>query len=118
MTEQPAPTDSRRARGRLLVGIVLLLVGCLILASNLGLVIPDWWNYWPWLLILLGASQFVWPGSFRERMFGYWLVVVGGVAAVSQNEWFGLDWSDLWPVFIIAAGVRVILGGMSRHLRD
>jgi hypothetical protein len=117
MTE-PVTTDSRRARGRMLVGIVLLLVGCFILASNLGLVVPDWWTHWPWLLIVIGVAQFFFPGGFRERMFGYWLVVVGGVAAVSQNEWFGLDWSDTWPIFIIAAGVRIILGGVYRRFRD
>ena len=117
MTE-PESHLTRRTRGRLLVGIVLLLVGGFILASNLGVVIPDWWNYWPWLLIVLGAAQFAWPGSFRERMFGYWLLVVGGVALISEHRLFGLDWGNSWPIFIIAAGVRVLLGSISRQGRN
>jgi len=111
------PREIRRTRTRFTFGIVLLLVGSIILASNLGFVIPyDWWSYWPYLLMALGAAQFAWPGNLFERLAGYWLLVVGLWGVINLHELFGLHWGNSWPIFIIAAGLRVILGGMIRRL--
>jgi len=121
--QTPPPADTRtrlrRSRTHFTGGIVLLLVGIFILASNLGFMFPsDWWSFWPWLLIGLGVAQFAWPGALRERMGGYWLVVVGLYGAVNIHNVFGLDWGNSWPIFIIAVGIRVILGGIARNMKE
>jgi hypothetical protein len=103
----------RKSRSRLTGGIVLLLIGAIALAANLGINVPrDWWSNWPWLLIALGGVQLAWPGSFRERLGGYWLVIVGLYGLINTYGLFGLDWGTSWPIFIIALGIRVMLGGL------
>ena len=68
----------RRSRGRLTAGIILLIVGVIFMAIELGIELPhDWWKHWPWLLVAMGAIQVSWPGSPRERLSGYWLLAVG-----------------------------------------
>jgi len=107
------------ARSRLTWGIVLLVVGAVALAVNLGLSIPrDWWDYWPALLIILGGAQLFWPGSPRERLSGYWLLAVGIYGWISVFELFGLHWGTSWPILIVALGLRIILGGFFNEWLD
>jgi hypothetical protein len=116
---QSPENASQRPRGRtnLALGVILLLVGSIILASNLGIVIPyDWWSFWPWVLIALGGLQIAMPDRLTNGRGGFWLLVVGIYGAVSMHELFGLHWGNAWPIFIIALGLRVILGGMFRRL--
>jgi len=113
MSESPR---SFKSKGRLTAGILLLLIGGISLAINLGLEIPrDWWVYTPWLLVILGALQLSWPGVFGGRLAGYWLVVVGGYGLINVYHLFGLTWVTSWPIFVIALGLRVMLGGLLRR---
>lgn len=50
--------DRRRTGSRLVFGAILMVVGGLLIADNLGLGVPrDVWSYWPFLLIALGAAR-------------------------------------------------------------
>jgi hypothetical protein len=116
MPDLPNEPDHRRARSRLAFGLVLLLVGGIMLASNLGYVVPrDLWSYWPWVLVALGCLQFVWPGNMRDRLGGFWLLIVGAWGLINTYELFGLTWGTSWPIFVIAAGLRVVLGNAFRQ---
>ena len=107
--------DKRSTRGRLTWGLILLIGGAFALAINLGFRIPrDFWDYWPFLLIILGAIQLAWPGSPRERLGGYWILVVGIYGWISQFEVFGLNYGTSWPLLIVAVGVRMVLGSLFR----
>jgi hypothetical protein len=107
---------NRKSRSRLTGGIILLLIGVIALAANLGVEVPrNWWSQWPWLLIALGSLQLAWPGSFRDRLGGYWLIVVGLYGLINIYELLGLTWATSWPIFIIALGLRVMLGGLFKH---
>jgi hypothetical protein len=93
-----------------------LLIGAFALAANLGMAMPhEWWLYWPWLLVVMGALQFALPGTFRDRLGGYWLLVVGVWGLINVYGLFGLYWGTSWPIFIIALGLRVALGGLFRR---
>src|SRR5215471_11521962 len=107
--------DHRSIRGRLIWGIVLLVAGGFALAVNLGYRIPrDMWDYWPAILIGLGAIQMAVPGSSRDRLGGFWLLVVGGYCWISNFELFGLNWGTSWPILIVAVGIRMVLGSLWR----
>ena len=93
--------------------LLLITIGLIFLASNLGLISGDgWsaiWRLWPLILVIAGINDLirgegiVWP---------LLLVGVGGFILVN-NYWQGdwISWSNLlqlWPVILIAIGIDLI----------
>jgi hypothetical protein len=106
----------RSARSRLIWGLILLVFGAFALAVNLGFRIPrEFWDYWPSIPLLLGIVQVLLPSSTRSRLSGIWLIAVGIYGFVFVFELFGLRWGTAWPIFIIALGIRIVLGGVFRE---
>jgi hypothetical protein len=98
--------------GRLVIGVYLLGIGALLLASNVGYDIPgELWSYWPFLLVGLGVVKLLWPGSAEERSGGLWLLAAGVYAWISLWRLFGLDWGSAWPIFLLAGGAAIVFGG-------
>jgi len=100
----------RRTGSRLVFGAFLMVVGGLLIADNLGLGVPsDVWSYWPFLLIALGAARI----AFEEgegRGAGFWLLVTGIYGWLSVFRVAGLHWGSAWPVFLLAAGLWILIG--------
>lgn len=113
------PHSIRRAtRSHFTWGLIFLALGACLLAANLGFSIPrHLWSYWPFVLLALGLAQLAWPGRAEERLGGYWLVVVGAWGAINVFELFGLHWGNSWPIFIIALGLRILIGGIVRRAK-
>jgi len=98
--------------GRLVIGIYLLGIGALLLASQLGHDIPgELWSYWPFLLVGLGVVKLLWPENAEERSGGLWMLAAGVYAWISLWRLFGLDWGSAWPIFLLAAGASILFGG-------
>lgn len=102
------PADHRRG---LTGGLVMITLGLVFLGRSLGWPVPE--NWWA-LFILIPAV----PGLVRAiallgsgrgveafRAFGSSLVLVIVAAAFLLN----LDWSRVWPAFLILAGVSMLL---------
>jgi len=106
----------RGTAGRLVIGVFLLGLGGLLLADNLGYNIPGRvWDYWPFLLIGLGAVKMLWPGDGDEREGGYWILVAGLYCWISSWGLYGLHWGSAWPIFLLAAGLGMVVKGMGRR---
>jgi hypothetical protein len=118
MTDGGEVQERRQTGGRLVLGLFLLAIGALLLADNLGFEVPSRvWSYWPFLLLGLGTVKLLWPGTPDERRGGYWLLVVGLWGAVNVFGLFGLDWSNSWPLFLVAVGVLMVFeGALGRRL--
>lgn len=100
----------RRSRSPLVMGLILILVGALLLLVNLGFGLPPgFWKYWPLGLIVLGVMGIVAPTRHLRRSGGIWLLATGLYCQISALELFGLGWTRAWPIFIMAAGLSVIL---------
>jgi len=99
----------RHSRGhRLTWGVILLVLGAVLLAGNLGYMVPrEIWRYWPFLLLGLGVSRLLLPNDHDGRRGGFWLIVVGLYGWVSEWHVLGLEWGTAWPLFVIAAGVLI-----------
>lgn len=64
---QPDTLMSSSARSHLLAGLLLIVLGALLLASNMGLAPWLTWNlFWPTVLILIGAALLVRQPTGRE----------------------------------------------------
>lgn len=110
--KEPLENDrSRNARlGRMVLGAYLVLIGALVLASNLGVEVRHGvWNWWPFLLIAGGAVKLLF-GRGEALGEGYWILLAGLYCWVSVWNLWGLTWGTAWPIFLVAGGLSMVLG--------
>jgi hypothetical protein len=91
--------------GRLFTGLVIVLLGAIFLADNLGVVdVGSIGRFWPAILILLGIGSIARPG---HRGGGAWLLFLGALFLLHTFGYFRLR--ESWPLFIVAAGIGMIV---------
>jgi hypothetical protein len=106
--------DAGQAR-QVRTGMLLIALGLLFLGSELS-----FWGslyisrLWPIVLIALGAGFVLFPGE-SGRSGGAWLLFVGVVFLLHGYRVVSVR--DSWPLFIVAAGVAVLAGGLKRAPR-
>ena len=109
-TSQGSNGSARHWRGQLLWGLVVVAIGITVLLNQLGYVdIGRIWRYWPLLLVILGVTRVVGYPSERELWNGFWMVLVGLWLFAVFEGLFGLTFGNSWPIFIIAAGVQMVV---------
>jgi hypothetical protein len=105
----------RQHTSQLLIGFWLIAFGLIALAGQfmgqMGL-----GQLWPVFLIVLGATKWFFPDEADLRrgrhVGGLWLIVVG--ALLLLNNYRVLTLGQSWPLFIVAAGVAIIIGHRRR----
>jgi hypothetical protein len=109
MNDESPPRPGRRSP--LVMGIILITLGALLLALNLGWGLPlALWDYWPLTLIVLGLTAVAAPTRHLSRSGGIWLLATGIYCQISVTGMFDLGWFSAWPVFVIAYGLDMIAG--------
>lgn len=97
------------SRGRIWIGVALIVVGMLIFLNNFQFTIfsLDLFS-WPIILLLIGIIILL---NERDSFFGLILVVVGGVGVASDilNISFKHVFIDYWPVLLILLGIYTVL---------
>lgn len=93
--------------GKIFSGIIVVMVGCILLANKLGADIPRWIISWEMLLIAIGfyvgAKQ-----SFKS--WGWIIPVLIGSIFLIDRIVPDLEFRPyLWPVAIIAVGLYIII---------
>jgi hypothetical protein len=94
-------------------GFVLVLLGIVFLAENLGYPVPDKW--WTIFLIIPAAGALVaaWNTYQQEGHLSGEVVapLIGGITllVLATVLLFDFAWGVLWPVVLIAAGGAVLL---------
>ena len=100
------------ASGKLVLGIYLMAIGVLLLASNFGFEVPHGvWNYWPFLLIAGGGARLAFGGDREAWGEGFWLLLSGLYCWISVWNVWGLSWGTAWPIFVIAGGLSLVFRG-------
>src|SRR5690606_30757065 len=94
----------------LLLGIILISFVGLLLGLELGVTLP-WrlWKYFTVPLNVIGLCGLVYLNRFVVRMSGLWFLTAGIYCLIGQFKLFGLDWWSAWPVYVIAAGIAVMI---------
>ena len=106
------PSGSRS--GRVIGGTIILTIGLIFLARELGVYFPYWLTSWPMILIVLGVYVGV-RHSFRGPV---WIVllVIGTVFLIDRiNPDF--EFHDfIWPVILIAIGLVLIFRPKKKYV--
>jgi len=98
-------------RSPLIVGVLLILIGGILLALNLGWGLPlALWDYWPVFLMIFGLVAIAMPTRHLTRSGGVWLLAWGIYCQVSILGVAGLGWFSAWPIFVIAYGLDIVVG--------
>ncbi|MES2296654.1 MAG: DUF5668 domain-containing protein [Pseudomonadota bacterium] len=111
-------TMHRDSRKQLTWGVILIAIGAAFLLDRAGwLEISQFWQYWPFLIVVFGLVQVIGYRSARDLTGGLWLVVVGLWLYVSTEELFGLGFHNSWPILIIAWGAGMVVEPLiQKHL--
>jgi hypothetical protein len=104
------PYREDRNRGRLVGGVVLMVVGAILLLGRLDVLRADGMaSYWPMILVAIGVAKLLGAGERRHPGNALWLIFIGVWAQANVLHWFGLTWHNSWPVVLIFLGLRVLV---------
>jgi LiaF transmembrane domain len=117
------------ARGRssdVTTGLIMITIGLIFLGERLAVVPPlDVARLWPLLLVVIGvvrmaAPRHAVPDPVTGRVSlacrlraGFWLIFVGVFFLLDNYHVLAID--QLWPLFIVAGGVWMLIG--RRHAK-
>src|SRR5579884_1602837 len=94
-----------RAPHGIVIGMFIVLVGILLLLSNLGIpLVGDVWRFWPVILIIIGGSRMI---ECRSSSGLIWGCIVAGIGVIFLHDNLGIHirMSVFWPVILIAVGL-------------
>jgi len=102
--------DSHPAQ-RVLLGLGVIAAGAMALLDRQQVFeLPLLRSFWPLALVLLGLARLTWPRQ-AGGLFGLALIAVGSLLTARNLGYTGFSLRDWWPVFVIGAGLTVLLGG-------
>jgi len=99
----------KEQKSQLSLGLVLIVVGLVFLAKQLHLISGlDVGRLWPLVLIVIGLARLGTPDEQGRRgRQGHMLLMVGSIFLLDTFRVLRLG--DSWPLFIVAAGVTMLL---------
>jgi hypothetical protein len=101
-------------------GVVLIALGVIFLAQNLGAPLPQ--NWWAVFILIPAIASFgsAWRTYQRNDRQVTGAVrggIVGGciLTVLAAALFFGFDWGKYWPVILILLGITALAGGAWRR---
>ncbi len=111
MTGGPMP----RVTGRMIAGVLLIVLGLLFTLDNFGLVdAGNIFQYWPLILVCAGLAKVFGARHADQRIGGGILIAVGCLFLLRTLDivWFRVR--DLWPAMLLLIGVLLIWQALGR----
>jgi Domain of unknown function (DUF5668)/Cell wall-active antibiotics response 4TMS YvqF len=89
------------------LGLLIIVVGLLLTADNLGWVhAQDFiWKYWPMILVVVGLTKLL-QGSGGGRLVGGFVMLIG--LGLEAERVFDVDIDAWWPMLLVALGLIII----------
>ena len=103
-TIQEPEIPQKFKNGRVIAGIILVIVGGIFLARQMGIDFPRWLFNWQVFLIVLGL--FI-GAKHNFKTSGWWIVSLVGVVFLINEYYPGIG-HMFWPLIIILVGLVFI----------
>ena len=104
--------DTPKHNGKVIAGIIIVIIGGLLLIDQLNLFyVPEWLYSWPmWIIgygLYMGGKY-----NFRKPIW-IWMIVIGTAFLLTEN----IDNADrvVWPLGIIGAGAYMVMKHNKRN---
>lgn len=112
------PAHATAARKRLLAGLVIIAGGCLLLLNNLGVIGSfSQQPFWPLMFMLFGGLLLAKGGPLRRKLSAGLLFGLGLLMTLDHNGVLRFSLQQWWPIFLIYAGLMLLLPRTSRAER-
>jgi len=111
--------QQRAQRPAWIAGGVLILIGIVFIVQNVaGVTLNNWWALFiliPAIGLLVTTYQ-TWLKNDRRFTAASRGPLIGALAllGVTAVFLFNLDWGKVWPLFLILAGLAVLLSSLQR----
>ena len=100
------PSPSPMFDGRVMAGVIILVIGLMLLVDQFSMfVIPEWLYSWPMWAIVYGVYM---SGKYKFKKPFYLVVIAIGVALLITDNVDNAD-KVVWPAAIMAAGTWLVL---------
>jgi Domain of unknown function (DUF5668) len=112
MDKQEKAEKARRQKlvSNLVFGVLFLTLGVMFTLDNLGVFdVGRLRNYWPLILVAMGIPALVAPKDSGDQVWGVLLVAAGGFLQLRRLDLIDWTWYEIWPLFLILAGVVLLL---------
>ena len=107
--------------GPVMGGVVLIVLGLIFLLQSLGIAFPFNFNWWAFFILIpayvLGRSA--WEtykanGDQVNKEVRSKAVGAAAIAIIGLSFLAGISMGRIWPIFLILAGLGVLIGGVGR----
>ena len=103
---------------RLVFGLLLIFVGVVFACDQMGWLEADSvLQFWPVIVIAIGASKILWPQGASSRLSGLILVAVGAWLQLNILDYFYYSVWDFWPLLLVLIGLRIVWRGLGGERR-
>jgi Cell wall-active antibiotics response 4TMS YvqF/Domain of unknown function (DUF5668) len=120
-TQPTSPADARsRAIGVAIVGVLLIGIGAVLLAGNLGVIDAHFVfrNFGPVVLFVLGVALLM-RRRHDQVLLGLVLMFVGAWGFATQQQWIKIHfWAVIGPMLLVLAGGSVVWRAFNRPLPE
>lgn len=103
----------QRHRPGLWPGLLIAFVGGGLLAREFGLLPPNvrFVDFWPLILVLVGASSLLHARGVMGALFGLGFVASGGLLLANNLGFLTFPAARLWPGLLVLLGIAIVFRG-------
>lgn len=107
-----------RPTARLVLGLLVILLGVIFALDNMNIFEAQHvLRFWPVVLVVIGLWRIVEARGSGSRVVGFLLLGLGLLFLANRllRWWgFGFEVDDLWPLALVALGLRLVWGAFHR----
>lgn len=97
--------------GKILAGMIVVIVGSLLLIKQMGINTPEWLFTWQMIIVAVGLFN---GAKHGFRTWSWLLITSVGLVFLADEFVEGFSAYQYWPILIIVAGICIMFD-RSKH---